>query len=381
MSSRELIEKLASALNTGIDEVEKHLGKSIRLMNYKGLPYAVLRREVLGFREGTTILLGEEPLVVHGYPSIQRLAFIEGIRHHMIDKVVVEEKMNGYNVRTVYYEGRLYAITRGGYICPYTTSRLRRLYGKNIKLIYREYPDIVIAGEVIGTENPYVVYDYPEANGFDYFVFDIMHNDKLEPLKLREEICDKYSLKQVRVLDVIDKNDLETLRRIIDMLGKEKREGIVLKDPLHRVKPLKYTTIYININDIYEGMKHPFDEGRSYLFSRIIRLIAQGYEYNWNNDELERIALKLGKAILEPAINTLKERANGGIITSSYKLVFPTREDLNDYIEYTESMGLDFVRRIIDEKPDVEIIVELLKLKETHNIYTKMLKTGYSPLD
>jgi putative ATP-dependent DNA ligase len=381
MSSGELIEKLASALNTSINNIEKHLGKSIRLMNYRGLSYAVLRREVLGFREGTTVLLGEEPLIVHGYPSIQRLAFIEGIRHHMIDKVVVEEKMNGYNVRTIYYEGKLYAITRGGYICPYTTSRLRRLYSRNIELIYKEYPDIVIVGEVVGTENPYVIYDYPEANGFDYFVFDIMRGDKLQPLKLREEICDKYSLKQVRVLGIVNKSDLNTLRKLIDTLDKEKREGVVLKDPLHRVKPLKYTTIYINIHDIYEGMKHPFDEGRSYLFSRIIRLIAQGYEYDWNNDELERIALRLGKAILEPAINTLRRRANGEIIASTYRLVFPTREDLNDYIEYTESIGLDFIIRVIDEKPSGEIIVELLKLKDTHNIYTKMLKTGYSPLD
>jgi len=71
------------------------------------------------------------------------------------------------------------------------------------------------------------------------------------------------------------KDDLEGLRKVIDDLDKRGREGVVIKDPEHRVPPLKYTTIYINIRDIQEGMKYPFDEGRGYLFSRIVRLICQ----------------------------------------------------------------------------------------------------------
>jgi len=377
---REVLTKLSETLGISEKDVKKHLGRSIRLMKYRGLEYAVFRRELLGYREGTVILLGEEPLIVHGYPSIQRLAFIEGVKKHMIDKVVVEEKMNGYNVRTIYYEGEVYAITRGGYICPYTTSRIRKLYGKNIEFINKEYGNYVLVGEVVGTENPYVIYDYPEARGFDYFVFDIMDGDRLLPLKIKKEISEKYSIKTVRELAIIDKDDISTLKQVINKLEKEKREGVVLKDPEHRVPPLKYTTIYINIKDIEEGMKHPFDEGRSYLFSRIIRLIAQGYEYNWNDDELNRIALKLGKAILEPAIKSLKKRAEGKIIASSYVLVFPSKQDLEEFIEFMEALGVDFITKIIEERKE-EVIVELMKLKETHGIYSKMLETGYSPLD
>lgn len=381
MSEKDIIARLSEALGIDYEKVLKHIGKSIRLMQYRGLSYAVFRRELLGYREGTTVLLGDEPLIIHGYPSIQRLAFIEGVTRHMIDEVVVEEKMNGYNVRVVFYENKLYAITRGGYICPYTTARIRKLYSRNVELMHQEYPDIVLAGEVVGTENPYVIYDYPEARGFDYFIFDIMKNGRLQPLKMRDDITEKYSLKTVRVLDIINKSDTDKLRAIIDRLGKEKREGVVLKDPYHRVSPLKYTTIYINIRDIWEGMRFPFDEGRGYLFSRIIRLIAQGYEYGWNSSELNRIALELGKAILEPAIISLKKRANGEIIASSYKLVFPAEKDLEDYINYTESIGMDFVFKVIEKRSDGWIVVELLKLKNTHNEYTKMLKTGYSPLD
>ncbi len=377
----EYIKKLSSAI--GIEEslIKKHIGKSIRLMNYRGLYYAVFRRDLFGYREGTTVLLGRQPFIVHGYPSIQRLALLEGVTKHMIDRVVVEEKMNGYNVRTVVYEDEIYAITRGGFICPYTTARIRRLYGKNLKLLFNEYPDIVVAGEVVGTENPYVVYDYPEAGGFDYFVFDILHDGKLQPLKLRDEIAEKYSLKTVRTLGILDKCDLDALKEIINRLEKEKREGVVIKDPEHRVPPLKYTTVYINIRDIAEGMRYPFDEGRGYLFSRIIRLIAQGYEYGWNKDTLNKVALELGKAILEPAINTLKERANGKLVAATYRLVFPSLKDYEDYIDYIEKIGLEFIARIAEERPDGSLIVEITKLKDTHGIYTKILETGYSPLD
>ncbi len=375
------IERAEEKLGLQQGVLEKHLGRGIRLMEYRGLEYLVFRREIHGVREGTTVLLGEEPLVIHGYPSIHRLALLEAVPQYMIDEIAVEEKMDGYNVRVVDYMGRVLAITRGGYICPYTTARIERLYGEQVRLMQSEYPDIVLAGEVVGTENPYVPFNYPEAGGFDYFVFDVLKGPRLQPLKLRDEICEKYGFRRVRVLGFLDRSDIEGLRRIVDRLEKERREGIVIKDPMHRVRPLKYTTVYINIHDIEEGMKHPFDEGRGYLFSRIVRLIAQGYEYQWNNETLDRIALSLGRAILKPAIESLRERCRGRLIAATYRLVFPDRQSFTEYLEYMEKMGIDAVTRILEEKPGGELVVELMKIKETHDVYGKILKTGLSPLD
>ncbi len=372
---------VSEKLGVPLDVLKKQIGRGIRRMVYRGLEYLVFRREIHGVREGTAVLLGGEPFIIHGYPSIRRLAILEAVPQHMIDRIIVEEKMDGYNVRVVFYEGEVYAFTRGGYICPYTVARIRKLYGGQVRLMAREYPGIVLAGEVVGTENPYVVYNYPEAGGFDYFIFDTMQDGKLQPLKLREEIAEKYGFRRVRILGELDKNDVEGLRSIIDRLEKERREGIVIKDPDHRVPPLKYTTVYINIHDIEEGMKHPFDEGRGYLFSRIVRLIAQGYEYDWSNDQLDMIAKKLGKAILKPAIESLKKRSNGGLIAASYTLVFPDYRSFEEYLEYMESQGIDTITRIIEEKPSGELVVELLKVKDTHDVYGKILKTGLSPLD
>ncbi len=375
------LEIVSEKLGIPLDVLKKQLGRGIRQMVYRGLEYLVFRREIHGVREGTTVLLGGEPFIIHGYPSIRRLAILEAVPQHMIDRIIVEEKMDGYNVRVVFYEGEVYAVTRGGYICPYTVARIRKLYGDQVRLMAKEYPDTVLAGEVVGTENPYVVYNYPEAGGFDYFIFDTLRGGKLQPLKVRDEIVEKYGFRRVRILGELDKNDVGGLRSIIDRLDKERREGIVIKDPDHRVPPLKYTTVYINIHDIEEGMKHPFDEGRGYLFSRIVRLIAQGYEYGWSNDQLDIIAKRLGKAILKPAIESLKQRSNGRLIAASYTLVFPDYRSFEEYLEYMESQGIDAITRIIEEKPNGELVVELLKVKDTHDVYGKILKTGLSPLD
>jgi len=379
MNKDNVAEKLSEILDIPYEKIEKKLGRTIRIMSYKDINYAILREDLGSYCEGTMVLLDEEK-IIHGYPSIQRLALLEGVPLHMIDEVIVEEKMDGYNVRVTIAGGRVIAITRGGYICPYTTARINRLYGDKIKEALRESEDLVLAGEVVGTENPYVVYEYPEAGGFDYFIFDALKNGRLLPLRIRDEVVEKYGLKRVPILARLRKDDLEGLRKVIDDLDKRGREGVVIKDPEHRMPPLKYTTIYINIRDIREGMKYPFDEGRGYLFSRIVRLICQVYEYGIEGEEFDSLAERLGKAILLPAVESLKERSKGKLIAATYKLVFPSEEDLNDYLDFIEELGVEAVIKIVGVSSR-GIEVELMKLKDTHGYYSKILETGYSPLD
>ncbi len=363
-----------------IPDLKSLIGRKLRLMRYRDLEYLVFTREAHGYNEGTVILIGKEPMIIYAYPSIRRLAFLEAASKYMPSDFVVEEKMDGYNVRVVVYNGKLLGITRGGYICPYTTARLSRLYMDKLRGFEREYPDHVLVGEVVGLENPYVPVEYPEAPRFDLFVFDLMNKDKLKPLSLRDEVVEKYSLCRVRVLGVLSKKDSWRLWEIVDELERDGREGIVIKDPLHRVQPLKYTTVHTNIGDLRSGMKYPFDEGKSFLFPRILRLIAQGYEMKWDRKHLENIAYELGMAILEPAIETLYRRANGKLVAAEYKLVFPSEEDLSDYLEYMETLGVDLVTSI-EGTCEEGIVVRIMKLKQTHNEYAKLLKTGLSPLD
>jgi len=371
---------IASLLDIDPGELKRFIGRRIRVMRYRDLEYLVFTRETFGLAEGSVILAGREPLAIHGYPSIRRLAFLEAVTRYMPGDFVVEEKMDGYNVRMVVYGDRVLGITRGGYICPYTTARLTRLYMDKLHGFEREYPGYVLVGEVVGSENPYVPVEYPEARGFDIFIFDLMEAGSLKPLSLRDEVVEKYGLRRVRVLGVLGKRDTWRLWEIIEELDRGGREGVVFKDPLHRVKPLKYTTISTNIGDLVSGMRYPFDEGRSFLFPRILRLIAQGFEMEWDQKRLEEIACRLGKAILEPAIESLRRRASGKLVAPEYRLVFPSEEDLSDFLEYMDSLGIDIVSSIEGTCED-GIIVRIMKLKQTHSEYAKILETGLSPLD
>ncbi len=374
------LDDVARELGLDPSELRGLIGRRIRYMRYRDIEYLVFTREALGFREGTCIIVRPELIIVHGYPSIRRLAFLSAVEKYMPGKYVVEEKMDGYNVRVVLAGDRLLAITRGGYICPYTTARLSKMYSIKLHGFSREYPGLVLAGEVVGLENPYVPYYYPEAPGFDYFVFDVLKGDRLQPLELRDEVVEKYGLRKVRVLGVLGREDSWRLWEIVDELEKEGREGIVIKDPMHRVPPLKYTTVETNVGDIRHGMRYPFDEGRGYLFPRIVRLIAQGYEMNWSREKLGEVALKLGLAILEPAVESLKQRASGKLVAAEYRLVFPREDDLSDYLEYLETLGIDATASI-EGTSEEGIIVRIMKLKNTNSEYSKMLETGLSPLD
>ncbi|MCR3882855.1 MAG: RNA ligase, partial [Methanothrix sp.] len=75
------------------------------------------------------------------------------IKRHFPDGVLVEEKMNGHNVRVVMVGGRVIALTRGGFICPYSTEVAKDQINPRI---FEDHPDIVLCGEMVGPKNPYV---------------------------------------------------------------------------------------------------------------------------------------------------------------------------------------------------------------------------------
>ena len=186
----------------------------------------------------------------------------------------------------------------------------------------------------------------------------------------------KFKLKK----PYLSKDDVEGLRRIVRRLGMEGREGVVLKDPYNRVPPVKYTTGHANIDDLRLGMKFFFEEGRSFLFSRILREIFRAYEEEWSRDVLEKEALKLGLAILEPAIDAVRRVAEDKGLHEEYVLLFPGRAEMEEFEEYMSMLGVDIVRHQIAETED-GLRVLYKKLKETAGKIYEILDTGFSPLD
>lgn len=380
-----MLDTVAEALGLQRERVE-HLSRhrTLRFRMYRGLFYALLRREVADYPEGTVVVFGRGWWrLVKGYPSIKRMVLPSvALPRHFLDKIIVEEKMNGYNVRVVLIDGRLYAITRGGYICPYTTRRIERLYGEKLKTLLEELgpEDHVVAGEVVGLRNPYTRYYYPEAPHFGYFVFDIFRGGQPLPPGERNAAVEKHGLSHVRLLAVLDKTDVEGFKKIIEALNREGREGVVVKDPEYRVPPLKYTTSHTNIGDIRYGMRFFMEEGRSFLFSRILREIFRAHEEGLEGNRLLQLATELGMAIFEPSLETVRKIAAGDLVYEEFEIEADTREEIDELLEHLAELGVDVVLAGVREE-DGKLVATLRKMKDTAVQVRKILETGISPMD
>src|SRR5512133_3410794 len=111
-------------------------------------------KEIYRIERGTVLdEKGDSFEVIMGFPKIRRAMVLDPtLKKHFsgLEKVAVEEKMNGYNVRVANVKGNILAITRSGYVCPYTTERA------NVKLnlkFFDDFPNLVLYGEMVGPDN------------------------------------------------------------------------------------------------------------------------------------------------------------------------------------------------------------------------------------
>lgn len=61
--------------------------------------------------------------------------------------------MNGYNIRVSSVDGQIISLTGGGFICPYSTEVAREQISSEI---FEDHPDLVLCGEMVGPDNPYL---------------------------------------------------------------------------------------------------------------------------------------------------------------------------------------------------------------------------------
>ena len=110
---------------------------------------------------------------------------------------------------------------------------------------FRDNPEIVICGEMVGTENPYVTHYYPEIGSLGFRIFDLREKVSNKPFTIEEkfENLEKYGLPPVKLLGIFDVEDApEKVMSIVKKLGEADREGVVMKDPEMKITPLKYTS-------------------------------------------------------------------------------------------------------------------------------------------
>lgn len=290
------------------------------------------------YEEGTVIVKGKDDLkIFRGFPKIKRILYLEsGLKKHFgSKKIALEEKMNGYNVRIGKIGEEIYAITRRGLICPYTTEKARE---KIPQEFFDEFPEHMLCCEALGKASPYVP-DYYGIEGLEFFLFDIRECRTNKPLSIaqKEEIAERYGIKTVKILLKTSAEDIQSVKKVVEDLNEKGREGIVFKDLEMILAPLKYTTSFSNCGDLSYAFKNFEEYGRDFMLARIIREAFQTFEFQ---DNIEERAYRLGKAILSSAIDSIRKVSEEKEVTEEIILDFSCEEVLELFKMHLKLLGI-----------------------------------------
>lgn len=350
-----------------------------RVLQYVYSPRELFRfdKPVSSVEGGTTIFV--EPFdIVRGFPKIPRvLVLYPGIVKHFSSckKVVAEEKMNGYNTRVALIGDTLVALTRGGFVCPYTTEKANKLIGGEF---FHDHPELMLCGEMVGPDSPYVPKSIYDIESLEFFVFDIREkiSGKPMPVMERRALVEEYGLNSVRLFGEygVDEAHLE-VTKIIKGFGSALNEGVVIKDPQMALPPVKYTSSLSNCADLRYAFEFYNDYGRDFFFPRVCREAFQSVEWDEDEESRRKRCQRLGESILQPMIRTIKKKQEDERITETVQIRVMDMRTVDGFKEHLRLLGVDAIFE--DPEPvDDEYIVKIRKIFKSTNDKTDSILRG-----
>lgn len=350
------------------------------LQPISGLETAAFRfdKGMAGIEAGTSVFCDDRVEVVQGFPKIQRAMVLDpSIKVHFAgcSTVIAEEKMNGYNVRVTNVGKQLVALTRGGLVCPYTTEKAAGMLPMKF---FEDYPELVLCGEIVGPDNPYVPKDIYGIESLDFFVFDIREKLTGKPLPVmrRRTLAEEYGIKSVRMFGEYPITEAcDSITGIIKELGAAGREGVVIKDPEMAIPPIKYTSSQSNCADLRHAFRFYNDYGRDFFFSRVVREGYMSVEWDESEDERRRRCQQLGESLLLPLIETIKKKKRGEKITEDSRIRVRRLETVSRFAEHLRQMGIDAIFGT-PEPVGNEYLVRIKKINQSTNDKTDAVLSG-----
>lgn len=348
--SSELFEKMDVEKVSGLLDIPVH--RITGAIQRKTLQYVRGKHELFRFDkpisgiEGGTCIFLKPFEIVRGFPKIPRALILHpGIAAHFssCEKVAVEEKMNGYNVRIALITDKVAGITRGGFVCPYTTEKASELVGREFFL---DHPDLVLCGEMVGPDSPYVPKSIYDIESLEFFVFDIREKltGKPMPVMKRRELAGEYGLNSVRLFGEYDVEKAhEDIADVIRGFGTSLHEGVVIKDPEMVLSPVKYTSSMSNCADLKYAFEFYNDYGRDFFFPRVCREAFQAVEWEENEESLEDRYQRLGESILSPMIKTIRKKKSGERITETVQIRVRDLLTVKEFEEHLRLLGVDAI--------------------------------------
>lgn len=277
--------------------------KKARSESFLSFEYLRFSDDFKDIPRGTALF---QDTVIWGYPHIGRIFMLEkGIAEQFKNPFWVEEKVDGYNVRIFRIGDEVIALSRGGYICPFTTDRIPDFI--NLKF-FEDNPDLILCAEVAGPENPYIEESPPFVKeDVRFFVFDIMRKNDPKFLSQEEKISliERYDLPSVEIFGRFTSEDVERLKELLLKLNEEGREGIVLKEDSEENRRAKYITSYANLSDIKVTAKNMLQLPPEYYTNRILRLVL--FMEEEGIERTEHLYEELGKAFIDGLFEAIEQ--------------------------------------------------------------------------
>ena len=376
----EFITRLAACLGFDTERVQHLFEKNYLARNWGKYDYLFrFDKEISHIERGTVLYEKDDSFeLIMGFPKIRRAMVLDPtLKKHFsgLEKVIVEEKMNGYNVRVANVKGEILAITRSGYVCPYTTERAKE---KLDLRFFDDFPDLVLYGEMLGPDNPYVPKEIYGIESVEFYIFDIREKNSGNPLSVarKHEILEKYSFLQVRYFGEIPlETAAEEIAKIIRELGKKEHEGVVIKDPEMVLASVKYTSSQSNCSDLRHAFKFYNEAGRDYMLSRIVREGFQTVEWDENEAEFKKRYMQLGESILNPLREAIQSVKNGQRLYEEVRIRVSDLKTATEFEDYLKRLGVDAIFEAPQQIGN-EYLINIKKVNKSTNDKTQAIWEG-----
>lgn len=302
---------------------------------YDDLRYIRFVDDYKGITRGTAVF---DNKAVFGYPSIGRVLSLQsGLHSQFTAPFWMEEKVDGFNVRIVHLNNRVLALSRGGFICPFTTDRAEDLVDISI---FSHEPDVVLCAEVAGPGNPYMDGGVPYIkDDVEMFVFDIgyVNHSGFAEYKDKEAAISRYGLPSVPRFGRFQAADVKRVSEILLQLNDEYREGVIFKEDSPRDYRAKYTTSNIDVMDIGAGAFTMFDLPPEYFKHRITRLVLFMDEHGIANSAQFR--QRLGAAYLDGLFQAVQQIHEHHKVFRTFRCRFRQRENAVKLLDRLSQIG------------------------------------------
>jgi len=103
---------------------------------------------------------------------------------------------------------------------------------------------------------------------------------------------------------------------------------------------IKYTSNQNTNRDLEYAFRFYSDYGQAFFFRRIVREAFQAWETGLEGKALEQEAARLGKSIMFPMVQTIREIANGKEVTEDFTITMPSRKLGEEFIQHLEHLGI-----------------------------------------